>query len=185
MKKYNISISGYGGEVTIGKLNDEQCQILKKAKTEDKSFNEVVWDEELGSSWYEIDDIYHNYNVGDSFTITIEDEEGNEIHSFDEDIIYSDVEFLDYQDKYTETDEPLIMCVSGEKGLFFESTLELEGEFNLSKLKIMVDDEVGIPGIYYGYMLSKILYDGEELENWGGSTNGKSFDVYTNIKFDE
>jgi hypothetical protein len=184
MKKYNITLSGYGAEVTIGRLNEEQCEILKKAKSEEKSFNEVVWDEELGSSWYELDDFYHNYNVGDTFTITIEDEEGNELHSFTEDILYSDVDFLDYQDKFTDTDESLIMCVSGEKGVFFEATLELEEEFDLSKFKIMVDEEVGIPGTYFGDMLSKVYYDGEELDNWGGSTDGKYFDVYTNLKFE-
>lgn len=186
MKKYNITISGYGAEVTIGTLTPEQVEIIKEKKSEDKSLNEIVWDEDLGTFWPELDDKYHNYNVGDSFVITIEDEDGNKLHSFTEEELYSETEIFDYQDKFIETSgEHLIMCVSGEKGVFFESTLELEEDFDISKLKIMVDEEVGIPGSYFGEMLSIVTYDGEELDNWGGSTDGKYFDVYTTLKFDE
>lgn len=185
MKKYNIIISGYGGEVTIGKLTDEQVEVIKKAKENDKSLEDLIWDDELDTSWHEIDDLYHNFNVGDVFHLLVEDDETKEeIVSLNEDILYSDTEILEYQDKYVDTLDPVLMCVSGEKGVFFEATLELEEEFDINKLKIMVDEEVGVSGYHFGNMLSRVSYDGEELDNWGGSTDGKYFEVYTNLNFD-
>jgi hypothetical protein len=177
---YKISISGYGAEITIGSLDERQTKIIKESYI-DKSLSEIISDEDLEKSWYDLDDKYHNYGVGDVFTITIEDEKSEVIYSFNEDILNNDTEIFEYNDKFIDTKDPVIMCISGEKGVFFESSLELDEFFDLAKLKINIDEEVGINNFCYGMMISKIFYDGEELDNWGGSTDGKYFDVYTNL----
>ena len=68
---------------------------------------------------------------------------------------------------------------SAEKGTFFEGIIETVGEFDPKKLKIYTleylngDDTV-----------QSIEYDGNEVDNGGGDTNGKgySFSVWTNVK---
>lgn len=70
------------------------------------------------------------------------------------------------------------------KVLFFESEFYCE-EFDSNKLKIIVDNEVGISSYFYGDMISKIFYDGEELENIGGPTDGKYFEVSCNRDFND
>ena len=181
MNRYFISISGYGGEVTVGNLTESQLDIIKEKNIENKTITEIIQDEDLERSWFEFDDLYHNFGVGDVFTINIEEHNGENLYSFNEDILHSETGIFEYQDKFIDTEEPVIMCVSGEKGVFFETRIETDDFFDLTKLKIFIDEEVGINSFCYGTMISKITYDGEELDNWGGSTDGKYFDVYTNM----
>lgn len=182
MAKFTIDISGYGAELTIGRLTEEQVENIKNHQEE---LNEIIFDDEaIGGFWAEIDDVYHNFNVGDVFTITVSDEDGNEIHRYtDEDIIYNDESPInvEYEDKYFTVEEPCLVCCSGEKGSFFEAQIEAD-EFDLSKLQIIIHEDAGLEDCYvYGNMIGKILYDGEELDNYGGSTDGKSFDVKVNF----
>ena len=72
------------------------------------------------------------------------------------------------------------MNASGEKGTFFDSVIEDE-EFDLSKLKIILMGEIGTNDFYIDDMVSKVLYNGDELENLGRSTDNKSFDSYINV----
>lgn len=179
MAKYTIQISGYGAEVTIGKLSPEQQQFIKES---DQEITDIILDEvEPFGSWYDMDDIFHRWGPGDVFTLTISDEEGNELHSFvEDDIIYNGDSLVkcQYKDCYFESDDAAIMCISAEKGEFFSTELELE-QFDISKLEIEILEDCGLNGVCtYGNMIGKIFYDGEELDNYGGSTDGKSFDVY-------
>jgi len=185
MSKFTIMISGYGAELTIGRLTEEQVENIKNFEGE--SLNELAFDDDaLGGFWAEIDDVYHNFNVGDSFTITITNEETSEdIYKIDsDDIIYNDESIVDveYRDKYFTVDEPCLVCCSQEKGTFFEASIEAD-EFDISKLKITIDEDAGLEGCYlYGNMIGEILYDGNELDNWGVGTDGKSFDVNVNFE---
>ncbi len=183
MAKFTIDISGYGGELTIGRLTEEQTENIKNFEGE--SLNDIIFDDEaLGGYWSEIDDVYHNFNATDVFTLTITDENGEEIHRFtEEDIMYVDdspIE-VEFEDKYSEIEEPCLVCFSGEKGSFFEAELDLD-EFDLSKLKIVIHEDCGLENCYtVGNMIGKVIYDGEELDNYGGNTDGKYFEVATNF----
>jgi hypothetical protein len=48
-------------------------------------------------------------------------------------------------------------------------------------LRIRIDGEIGIDECYYGDMVRGVYYDDEEVDNYGGSTDGKSFEVYKNF----
>jgi hypothetical protein len=61
---------------------------------------------------------------------------------------------------------------SNEKGTFFEAELPLTAPFDQNKLTL-VYDEVENEDIAY-----QVMYDGEDLDNYGGSTDGKSSDFY-------
>jgi hypothetical protein len=182
MKKFEINIYGYGAELTVGKLSEEQ---KTKMINLNEDLNDMIYNEDIIPNHYtEIDDIYHNYNVGDEFAISISDENGKEIHSIiSEDVMYVEqppIE-VEYRDKYVLSEEPCLVTCSWEKGTFFSSTIEDE-EFDIKKLKIVIDEECGLSNCFsYGNMISEIFYNGEKLYNNGGDTMGKSFDVKTNF----
>lgn len=180
MKKYTISLDGYGAEITIGKVDPKIQQIL----SESEDVTDAVFSDELEVHWSEIDDIYHNFAVGDVFTLYVTDEDGTDIAKADlDEILDGDVGCeIEYEDKYFEIDEPCLVCCSQEKGNFFSAELELEEDFDITKLKLIMHEDVGLDNCYtYGNLVGKVLYDGEELDNYGGDTIGKSFDVTINF----
>ena len=180
MKKYNIAIWGYGAEVTIGSLSNEQVDLIKSNISDDYTLQDIILDELLGVSFYELDDIYHNWGVGDKFNVIISDESGEIVYEFTDELLFTECDLFEYVDRFVSSKDPMIVSVSGEKGVFFESSFECD-EFDLGKLKLIIDTEVGIGEYFYGDMLSKVLYNGEELDNVGGVTDGKYFEVGTNI----
>jgi hypothetical protein len=184
MTKYKISIRGYGGEVTIGTVTEEEKAVLSNPN---KDIYELVNEdlEEVSGSWSEIDDQFHCFGATSPFTITIEDEEGNELFKLDDDDKFKydtdDFELFETESPEIDATKDLLICYSGEKGSFFLGYVELEGEFDITKLKIIISDVEVNDEFYYGEIISNILYDGEELDNWGGDTDGKSFEVYKNF----
>ena len=180
MKKYNIAIWGYGAEVTIGSLSNEQVDLIKSKISDDYTLQDIILDELLGVSFYELDDIYHNWGVGDKFNVSISDERGEIVYEFTDELLYTECDLFEYVDRFVSSGDPMIVSVSGEKGVFFESSFECD-EFDLGKLKLIIDTEVGIGEYFFGDMLSKVLYNEEELDNVGGLTDGKYFEVGTNI----
>jgi hypothetical protein len=59
---------------------------------------------------------------------------------------------------------------SNEKGTFFEGDIELRAPFDITKLELHYDEVDGEE------IVNSVVYDGEEIENYGGSTDGKSSD---------
>jgi hypothetical protein len=182
MGKYKISINGYGAELIIGRVTDEQKE---KILNSDEGIEMIVqgWDS-IGGYYYEISDIFHNFNVGDSFVIRISDENDNELYSIgSEDIVYNDdsVIQVEYEDKYFEINDPCLVTCSHEKGTFFDCELELE-EFDINKLKLVIYEDCGLHDCYvYGNMVGAVFYDGEEIYDEGSWTDGKSFDAKINF----
>lgn len=67
---------------------------------------------------------------------------------------------------------------SAEKGTFFEGIIETVGEFDPKKLKIYTSEYLNGDDT-----VQSIEYDGNEVDNAGGDTNGKgySFHVWKNV----
>lgn len=183
MKKYTVSIQGYGSEITIGSVNTEQKTLLLN---EDKDLVEIVQEDldEWGAH-YEIDDQYHRWGATDHYTITIEDEGGNTVFEVDEENIYDhdtdDFELTEFVYPEINEDLDLLITVAAEKGSFFLGNIETEADFDISKLKIKIDSDIEVGEYFFGSIVSGIFYDGEEVDNYGGDTNGKSFEVYKNF----
>lgn len=179
MKQYKIIITGFGGEITIGTVDATTKELLKKAE---KNLTDAVQTEL--SDWRNYDDLYHTLGPGEEYVIQIMDEnekivfeiDSEKINQFDSDdftlINYECVEIDNFQD--------LLMCVSFQKGVLFESIIEDE-KFDIKKLQIKVDGEVGIKSFIWGDMLRRISYDGIEIDNTGTYTEEKDFQVYTNF----
>ena len=182
MKKYKVTIYGYGAEVTIGSVDEEQKAIINNP---DKELWQIVTNDlEDWGSWYEIDDQYHRWGAAETFTVHIQDENGDTLYELDSDNLHEfdteEFELVDYGCIEVDESKDLLICASFEKGSFFEGDIETE-EFDITKLKIKIEGEVGIEEYYFGDIVAGVYYDDEEVDNYGGSTNGKSFDVTKNF----
>jgi len=185
MRKYKVSIHGYGCEATIGSVSDEIKEVLRNPE---KDLTEIASDDlhEFGG-WHSIDDQFHRWGASGRYNIDIYDEEGNTVMSMDSESIhdYDDDDegfsIVHYEKCEIDESQDLLMCIAYEKGGFFEGDIETEEEFDIKKLRIRIDEEIGIPGFYYGEIVGGVFYDDEEIDNYGGSTDGKSFEVYTSF----
>ena len=65
------------------------------------------------------------------------------------------------------------MYYSSEKGSFFEGRLETTGEFDVKKLKFIINEYPNGEDVIDG-----IEYDGEDVDNDGGDTNGKGYSAH-------
>ena len=187
-RTYKISMWGYGGEKVMGTATQEQWDYCMANQVD---LSDIAWNsdaaEEIGldadmlpfppGSWYECDDMGHCNGVSrDAGTLQIEDENGNVI--FEKSL--DDCDGITDSPSWNCTDEVWIgsrkkgeivfVGSSNEKGTFFEADLELKAPFDIEKLELCYeefDDEDIVNGV---------VYDGEDIDNWGGSTDGKSSD---------
>lgn len=187
-RTYKISMWGYGGERVMGTVTQEQWDYCMENQVD---LGDIAWDsdaaEEMGldpdmlpfppGSWYECDDMGHtNGTSRDSGTLQIEDENGNTVFE-------KSLDACDGGD-----DSPELNCIdevwvgsrkkgeivfvgsSNEKGTFFEGEIELTAPFDITKLALCYEDFDGED------IVSGVTYDGNDIDNWGGSTDGKSSD---------
>ena len=80
---------------------------------------------------------------------------------------------------YSEEGDYVMQFYSSEKGTFFEGRFETIGDFDIKKLKAVINEYPNGEDIVDG-----LLYDGVEIENEGGDTNGKGYSAYlwSNVK---
>ena len=187
---YKISMWGYGGEKVMGTVAPEAWDYCMEHQVD---LQDIAWQDEetvvedLGldpemlpfppGSWYECDDMAHVNGVSKSAgTLQIEDENGDEFLSLDLD----ECDGGDESPELTCRDEAWIgerapgevvfVGQSNEKGTFFEGDIELTAPFDITKLEIQYDEVDGEE------IVNGVVYDGEDIDNWGGSTDGKSSD---------
>ena len=186
-RTYKVSMWGYGGETVMGTVSREIYDYFKENKlsvsdfawdydyAEAKEIPEDMWPFEPGA-WHECDDLCHVNGVSmNAGHIQVDDENGNEIFNRELDSLDgTDIELSIEGEYWTGMiDEGVVFLGrSNEKGTFFDAELLLTLPFDPAKLCIFRDDVEGEEIAY------RIAYDGEELENWGGSTDGKSSDFY-------
>jgi hypothetical protein len=188
-RTYRISMWGYGGERVMGTTTQEVWDYCMEHQVD---LSDIAWNSEAAEemdldedllpfppgSWYECDSMAHVNGVSRTAgTLHIEDENGETVFEKSLDDITGGAD-----------DEPEWSCMdevwigsrakgevifignSNEKGTFFEADLELRAPFDITKL-VLCYDEVDGEEIVNG-----VTYDGEDIDNWGGSTDGKSSD---------
>jgi hypothetical protein len=84
-------------------------------------------------------------------------------------------------DWYEKQGDYVAQMYSSEKGSFFDATIETVGEFDPKKLKFYITEYPNGEDC-----IDSVSYDGEELDNNGGDTNGKGYygHVWTNLQND-
>jgi hypothetical protein len=185
-RTYKITMWGYGGEYVMGTVDRKIYDYFKHRRLD---LSEFAWDydyaeennipEELWpfspGSWYECDDMGHVHGVDrNSGTLQIEDEHGNTIIERSlESLDGCDIGLSGGDEVWVDSKDPgtvVFVGSSGEKGTFFEGEINLTAPFDQEKLIICYDDFDG------NDIVCSVEYDGEEIENWGANTNGKSSD---------
>jgi len=186
---YTIQMWGYGGEYVMGTVERKIYDYFKQRRL---SLSDYAWDSDYAEehnipedmqpfppgSWYECDDMAHTSGVDrNAGTLQICDENGNTVYerSLDDVDGYSDdsPEIGGGDEVWIDSKDPgtvVFIGVSNEKGTFFESEIELNEPFDITKLCISYDDIDG------NEIVGMVTYDNEDLDNNGGSTNGKSSD---------
>jgi hypothetical protein len=186
--KYTITFHGLGSELTIGHLDQEEKEIIKSLiEDEDLSLEEIMNNsEDYGiAPWNEIDDVIHLTGPFAGFQLTVTDENNDDVL----DIAHGDLaeqypDVIDY--KYFDdgnTDEDMaICCVTTEKGTLYEAEIETKEKFDINKLKIVMYSEIRTDLYEHDDVVNYVSYDGVELDNIGGDSIGKGFDVYINLE---
>jgi hypothetical protein len=191
-RTYKISMWGYGGERVMGTVdkavwdycNDNRVDLSEIAWGDEDTVEDMGLDLDMlpfpPGSWYECDDMGHINGVSRSAgTLQIEDENGNTVFEKSLDDITGGGE--DGEPDWCCDDESwagskpegtvVFIGVSNEKGTFFEADLELRAPFDITKLELHYDEFDGED------IVTGVTYDGEDIDNWGGSTDGKSSDM--------
>jgi hypothetical protein len=188
-RTYKISMWGYGGEKVMGTVSKE---IWDYCNSNQVDLSEIAWSDEdtvqedMGldldmlpfppGSWYECDDMGHINGVSrDAGTIQIEDENGNTVLERSLDSVDGTDIGLCCSDEVWAGSKPkgtvVFIGSSNEKGTFFEGEIELRAPFDIEKLELNYDEFDGED------IITSVTYDGEDIDNWGGSTDGKSSDM--------
>jgi hypothetical protein len=189
-RTYTIQMWGYGGERVMGTVDRaawDYC-VANQIDLQDIAWNsdaaeEMELDEDLlpfpPGSWYECDNMAHVSGVSRSAgTLQIADEHSETIFEKSLDDIVGGG--CDGEPDWCCNDEVWVgsrkageivfVGVSNEKGTFFEGEIPLRAPFNIELLELHYDEVDGEE------IVNCVYYDGEEVENNGGSTNGKSSD---------
>jgi len=188
-RTYKIQMWGYGGEKVMGRVDPRAWDYCLKNRVD---LVDLAWgyeyseennldDEQLPftpGSWYECDSMGHVNGVSrNAGTIQIEDENGNTVFekSFDDCDGCEDSPQWSCQDEVwvgmAKKGEVVFIGSSNEKGTFFEGEIELRAPFDIEKLELYYDEIDGEE------IINCVYYDGEEIENNGGCTDGKSSDM--------
>ena len=187
-RTYKIQMWGYGGERVMGTTTQEVWDYCNNNQVD---LSDLAWNsdaaEEMGldedllpfppGSWYECDDMGHTNGVSrDAGTIQITDENGETVFekSLDDCDGGTDSPGLNCIDEVwigsRKKGEIVFVGSSNEKGTFFEADLELTAPFDIEKLELCYEEFDGED------IVSGVVYDGEDIDNYGGSTDGKSSD---------
>jgi hypothetical protein len=190
-RTYKISMWGYGGEKVMGRVEARVWDYCMKHRVDlvDLAWgDEDTFKDELGldldqlpyypGQWYECDSMAHVNGVSRSAGhIQIEDENGNSV--FEKSLDNCDggegSPAWSCNDEVwvgmAKKGEVVFIGSSNEKGTFFEGEINLRAPFDIEKLVLNYDEVDGEE------IVNCVYYDDEEIENWGGGTDGKSSDM--------
>lgn len=157
-----MTLGGRGAELYIHQLTEEQKQQLQDMKIEDRDAP-VDWDklnEILKTEWDYTDDMYTGaYDNPTAYHIRVFDENDEEVFSSDDDFFLEEGESEeDYQ--FVEKENVLVI-EHYMKGTFKDYELEIEGEFDPSKITpVVVEINEAIS------LITDLKYDNKEIENF-------------------
>jgi hypothetical protein len=188
-RTYKMQMWGYGGEKVMGTVDRTVYDYFKKHRldlsdfawdsdyAEENNIPEDMWPFPPGS-WYECDNMGHAGGVArNAGTLQIADENGDTVYERSIDDLSGgeddEPEFLCNDEVWigSQPDGTVVFIGnSNEKGTFFEADIELKAPFDITKLTLQYDEIDGEE------IINTVTYDGEQIDNWGGNTDGKSSD---------
>ena len=84
-----------------------------------------------------------------------------------------EVELADHGEELPDEGEYVCQLYSSEKGQFFDGIIETVGDFDVKKLKFMINEYPNGEDVIDG-----VEYDSVDVENNGGDTNGKGYSAH-------
>jgi len=188
-RTYSVSIWGYGGEIVMGRITEDQYEFWSNREDLDEHVHD--WEDQMSvpddlklvedGSWYDRDDLIHENGCefSDLCHITVYDENDNEIWSSS--LSYEslekngvDTEGIAAEEYYVQYDsdaEYVFLGQSIEKGTFFTGTIETLGKFDPKKLSFSHIDIEGWD------IVNGVSYESVIIDDTGGyDTVGKSSD---------
>jgi hypothetical protein len=187
-RTYKVQMWGYGGEIAMGTVDRKIYDYFKHRRLDVSDF---AWSEDYAEehgipeemypfypgSWYDCDDMAHVNGVSrNAGTLQVEDENGEVVYERrleDLDGSEDSPEWSIGEEAWIGSRDPgtvVFVGRSNEKGTFFEADLPLTAPFDITKMTLNYDEVDGEE------IVNSVNYDGEDLDNWGGSTDGKSSD---------
>ena len=187
-RTYKISMWGYGGERVMGTVDKAAWDYCMEHQVD---ISDIAWNSDAAEdmdldpdklpfqpgSWYECDSMAHTNGVSrDSGTIEITDENdepvlNKDLNDWNDDEGSPEFECLDEAWIGSQPKGTIVFVgSSNEKGTFFEGDIELTAPFDICKLTLQYEEVDG------DEIVSGVIYDGEDIDNYGGSTDGKSSD---------
>jgi len=192
-RTYKIRLWGYGGEYVMGTVDRKIYDYFRNRRLD---LNEFAWDGDYADeqnipedmqpfypgSWHDCDDMGHCWGVDRSAgTLQVEDENGDtvyevrleDINGWGEDDENPDPEWHGGDEIWIDSKPAgtvVFIGTSSEKGTFFEGELPLTMPFNPGKIALVYDEIDG------NEIITGVKYNDEDIDNWGGDTNGKGSD---------
>lgn len=185
---YSISLWGYGGEKVMGTVDKKIFDYFKHRRL---NLSDYAWDSDYAEdnnipedlqpfssgSWYECDSMAHVSGVSRSAgTVQILDQNNETVFekSLDDcDGCDDSPQWVCNNESWIGSREPgevVFVGSSNEKGTFFEGEIELTAPFDPALLELNYDEVDGEE------IVNSVYYNGEEIDNNGGGTDGKSSD---------
>ena len=180
MATYSIDITGYGAEIVVGTLTEDQYNywINNQEGLEAHTFSDPFEDcdgvnpitdpddSNFLGYWHELENVEHTFGaLLDDLLVEVKDEEGNIVWSSDNIRVVKDN--LNFIDKDSLEPGYYAYAFSSEKGGFYSGEFEAEkfdpSELTFNGSKIMGDT-----------IVDSVHYDSEYIDNEGGDTRGKS-----------
>ena len=82
-------------------------------------------------------------------------------------------DLVEADEDFGEEGDYVVQFYSSEKGCFFDGIIETHGEFDPTKLKVIYTEYPNGEDV-----VTSIEYDGVEIDNQGGDTNGKGYSAH-------
>ena len=178
---------GDGGEYEIIEyMTDAESWVQENPLPEEVDF--LMWksdDESYYSNWYDASSEWvHQYGVSADCRISVDEMESEEysakhirtvVDAVDVSVINEQQEYdLVHCSELSADEPPEYVCQfwSAEKGTFFDGVVSIEGEFDVSKLKLWTEEYPNGDDV-----VVSVSYDGVDIENYGAETNGKGYSV--------
>lgn len=175
-------------EAENGDLDDLEVIVPPEAM-----FMQVEEDGEVYAyPWYEAANEYvHQYGVeygsarlvveevdsDDYMSKTIADViDGEDLQEYLDNIMAEneyEIDLVESDEDFGEEGDYVVQFYSSEKGCFFDGIIETHGDFDAKKLKVIATEYPNGEDV-----VTSIEYDGVEIDNQGGDTNGKGYSAH-------
>ena len=153
-------------------LHDTDEDNYKRPWYESHTEFEHSYGVEWGSAYIVVEEVDSMEYSANHVADVIEGEDLQELLSEAEEKSNWELELteMDCEDEAPEGVEYIAQLYSSEKGQFFDGIIETTGEFDLTKIKVHTIEYMNGEDT-----VTSIVYDGVEVDNNGGDTNGKGY----------